>query len=99
MVFIEYKRVEPILNPLQSYHFVGVDIRSRHVRIGQRTVRIQVGFPFAKLLRNETQNFSFFAHQFCAKKQQFAQLSQKIFPVCVSCAKIAQKFENFAQKI
>jgi len=40
-----------------------------------------IGFPFAKLLRNKTQNFSFFAHQFCAKKQQFAQSKAKV----ISC--------------
>ena len=45
------------------------------------------GFPFAKFLRNKTQNFSFFAHQFCAKKQQFAQsfakvISRKIAQFC-----------------
>ena len=33
---------------------------------------------FAQFLRNETQNLSFFAHQFCAKKQQFAQSFAKV---------------------
>ena len=33
---------------------------------------------FAQFLRNETQNFSFFAHQFCEKKQQFAQSFAKV---------------------
>ena len=35
--------------------------------------RVSIRKTFAQFLRNETQNFSFFAHQFCAKKQQFAQ--------------------------
>jgi len=32
----------------------------------------------SQFLRNKTQNFSFFAHQFCAKKQQFAQSFAKV---------------------
>ena len=41
-------------------------------------VRVSNRKTFAQFLRNETQNFSFFAHQFCAKKQQFAQSVAKV---------------------
>ena len=40
--------------------------------------RVSIRKTFAQFLRNETQNFSFFAHQFCAKKQQFAQSFAKV---------------------
>ena len=43
--------------------------------------RVSIRKTFAQFLRNETQNFSFFAHQFCAKKQQFAQSFAKV----ISC--------------
>ena len=33
---------------------------------------------FAQFLRNERQHFSFFAHQFCANKPQFAQSFAKV---------------------
>ena len=43
-------------------------------------VAMELGFPFAKLLRNETQNFSFFEHQFCVKKNNnLRNHSQKSF--------------------
>ena len=44
---------------------------SRTIELSKRiefNLDMDVGFPFAKLLRNETQKFSFFAHHFCAKK-------------------------------
>jgi len=41
-------------------------------------IRVSIRKTFAQFLRNETQNFSFFAHQFCAKKQQFAQSFAKV---------------------
>ena len=40
--------------------------------------RVSIRKTFAQFLRNETQNFSFVAHQFCAKKQQFAQSFLKV---------------------
>ena len=40
--------------------------------------RVSIRKTFAQFLRNETQHFSFFAHQFCAKKQQFAQSFAKV---------------------
>ena len=40
--------------------------------------RVSIRKTFAQFLRNETQNFSFVAHQFCAKKQQFAQTFAKV---------------------
>ncbi len=41
--------------------------------------RVSIRKTFAQFLRNETQYFSFFAHQFCAKKkQQFAQSFAKV---------------------
>ena len=40
--------------------------------------RVSIRKTFAQFLRNETQKFSFFAHQFCAKKQQFAQSFAKV---------------------
>ena len=40
--------------------------------------RVSIRKTFAQFLRNETQNFSFFAHQFYAKKQQFAQSFAKV---------------------
>ena len=42
--------------------------------------RVSIRKTFAQILRNETQNFSFFAHQFCAKKQQFAQSFREKLP-------------------
>ena len=44
------------------------------------TLRVSIRKTFAQFLRNETQNFSFFAHHFCAKKQQFAQSFAKVIP-------------------
>ena len=41
-------------------------------------IRVSIRKTFAQFLRNETQNFSFFAHHFCAKKQQFAQSFAKV---------------------
>ena len=40
--------------------------------------RVSIRKTFAQFLRNETQNFSFFVHQFCVKKQQFAQSFAKV---------------------
>ena len=40
--------------------------------------RVSIRKTFAQFLRNETQIFSFFAHQFCAKIQQFAQSFAKL---------------------
>ena len=40
--------------------------------------RVSIRKTFAQFMRNETQNFSFFAHHFCAKKQQFAQSFAKV---------------------
>ena len=40
--------------------------------------RVSIRKTFAQFLRNETQNFSFFANQFCAKKQQFGQSFAKV---------------------
>ena len=40
--------------------------------------RVSIRKTFAQFFRNETQNFSFFVHQFCAKKQQFAQSFTKV---------------------
>ena len=42
--------------------------------------RVSIRKTFAQFLRNETQNFSFFAHQFCAKKNiNLRNHSQKSF--------------------
>ena len=40
--------------------------------------RVSIRKTFAQFLRNKTQIFSFVAHQFCAKKQQFAQSFAKL---------------------
>ena len=40
--------------------------------------RVSIRKTFAQFLRKETQIFSFVAHQFCAKKQQFAQSFAKV---------------------
>ena len=40
--------------------------------------RVSIRKTFAQFLRNKTQIFSFVAHQFCAKKQQFAQSFAKV---------------------
>ena len=40
--------------------------------------RVSIRKTVAQFLRNETQIFSFFAHQFCAKKHQFAQSFAKV---------------------
>ena len=66
---------------------------------------VSIRKTFAQFLRNETQNVSFFAHQFCAKKQQFAQsfakvISRKIdqFHFCETFAKNISGFAQIAQK-
>ena len=41
-------------------------------------LRVSIRKTFAQFFWNETQNFSFFAHQFCAKKQQFVQSFPKV---------------------
>ena len=41
-------------------------------------IRVSIRKTFAQFLRKETQNFFFVAHQFCAKKQQFAQSFAKV---------------------
>ena len=38
-------------------------------------IRVSIRKTFAQVLQKETQNFSFFAHPFCAKKQQLAPYS------------------------
>ena len=48
------------------------------VLLSHRSIRVSIHKTFAKFLRNETQNFSFFVHQICAKKQQFAQSFAKV---------------------
>jgi len=40
--------------------------------------RVSIRKTYAQFLRNKTQNFSFFAHQFCVKKQQFTQSFAKV---------------------
>jgi len=40
--------------------------------------RVFIRKTFAQFLRNATQNFSFFAYQFCAKKQQFRAIRAKV---------------------
>ena len=43
-------------------------------------IMVSIHKPFAQFLQNETQNFSFFAHQFCAKKNNnLRNHSQKTF--------------------
>ena len=55
---------------LRLYRYIEFLITQKY---SDYTVRVSIRKTFAQFLRNETQNFSFFAHQFCAKKQQFAQ--------------------------
>ena len=46
---------------------------------GRGASRVSIRITFAQFLRNETQYFSFFAHQLCAKKkQQFSQSFAKV---------------------
>jgi hypothetical protein len=40
--------------------------------------RVSIRKTCAQFLQNKTQNFCFFAHQFWAKKQQFAQSFEKV---------------------
>ena len=43
------------------------------------SLRVSIRKTFAQFLRNETQNFSFFEHQFCAKNNSLRNHSQKSF--------------------
>ena len=53
--------------------------RGRSKNVTEVTDRVSICKTLAQLLWNKTQNFSFFVHQFCSKKQQFANHSQKSF--------------------
>ena len=74
------KEIEPPFNikgtvSVSKGHF----IQKRSYQNHKGTLRVSIRKTFAQFLRNETQNFSFFAHQFCAKKkQQFAQSFAKV---------------------
>ena len=46
--------------------------------LGRDQNRVSIRKTFAQFLQNETQNFSFFAHLFCANKQLFAQSFAKV---------------------
>ena len=65
--------------------------------------RVSIRKTFAQLLLNETQNVSFFAHQFCAKKkQQFAQSFAKVIlrkncPIPLLRISSFTQFRNFVQ--
>ena len=69
-------------------------------------VRVSIRKTFAQFLRKKTQNFSFFAHQFCAKKkQQFAQsfakvISRKIalFRFCETQV-LRKRFSHFVETL
>ena len=100
-----YKRVFWCLkNPKKSRTLLWIELQ----------IRVSIRKTFAQFLRNEAKIFSFFAHQFCAKKQQFAQSFAKVISrkIAQNRAKLiafhAQKFAkknlrensaNFAQKI
>ena len=47
-------------------------------RLHYSICRVSIRKTFAKFFRKETQNFSFFAHQFCAKTQKFSQSFAKV---------------------
>ena len=44
---------------------------------GRGASRVSIRITFAQFLRNETQYFSFFAHQFCAKKKTIFAIIRK----------------------
>ena len=63
-------------SPLDTLRDAKLRAKLRNYTLNIRALignRVSIRKTFAQFLRNETQNFSFFAHQFCAKKQQFAQ--------------------------
>ena len=66
-----------------------ISVKGPHIDVNNKPVnmryglqysicRVSISKTFAKFFRKETQNFSFFAHQFCAKTQQFAQSFAKV---------------------
>ena len=63
--------------------------------------RVSIRKTFAQFLRNETQYFSFFAHQFCSKKQQFAQSFAKVISrkIALFCFCETQVLRNSATRV
>ena len=77
-----------------------IDLTSLAVLAG---CRVSIRKTFAQFLRNETQNVSFCAHQFCAKKQQFAQSFAKVIsrincPIPLLRNSSFAQFRNFVPK-
>ena len=67
-------------------------------------IRVFIRKTFAQFLRNETKNFSFIAHQFGAKKQQFVQsfakvISRKNCPIPLFRNWSFAQFRNFVMII
>ena len=60
------------------------------------TYRVTIRKTFAQFFRNETQIFSFFEHQFCAKKQQFAQSFAKVISRKIALFRVLRN-SSFAQ--
>ena len=63
--------------------------------------RVSIRKTFAQFLRNETQHFSFIAHHFCAKKQQFAQSFAKVISRKIALFRFCatQVFRNFVKRL
>ena len=64
-------------------------------------IRVSIRKTFAQFLRNETQKFSFFAQQFCAKKQQFAKSFAKVISrkIALFCFCETQVLRNSATRV
>ena len=71
------------INSLGIFYLIGQILFQFHY-LG----RVSISKTFAQFMWNETQNFSFFAHQFCAKKQQFH--SQKLLRAKLPYSAIAK---------
>ena len=65
--------------------------------------RVSIRKTFAQFLRNETKNFSFFAHQYCAKKTTICAIIRKSHfaqncPIPLMRNSSFAQFRNFVPK-
>ena len=77
-----------VLSRYISYFFILI----QKVWFGRiQKIRVSIRKTFAQFLRNEKQKFSFFAHQFCAKKNNnLRNHSQKSFRAKLPCSAFAK---------
>jgi len=79
-----------------------LNFRKKKPNLTSLSPRVSIRKTVAQFLRNETQNFYFFAHQFCAKKkQQFAQSFAKVISLKIALFRFCetQVLRNFATTV